>query len=202
MWAIGIKYFEQGKHYINIIAIILYLFTSTILFIDDEKESTSVTLYNLTLLAGTVKVYFNMNALDFMRDLSSSLQKIFYDCRWFAFMCAIFILSFANIFYVTNFYKQANCAESCPETAGCDKDGPVWYLWYTYDQFFGNWNWGSPPKEDILWPITFIFVVYVFIFPVVLVNLLVSLVTGSYEEHMENLLSDDNKRKIQLIIDV
>jgi hypothetical protein len=108
-----------------------------------------------------------------MRDLNSSLTTILQDIKAFVSMFTIFVMGFANVFYALNFY------------AG-NKDEPNvwWYFFYTYDMFYANWEWGSPVNEDILWPGNIIFIIFVILFPIIMFNLLIALVVGSYQRHM------------------
>lgn len=126
-----------------------------------------------------------------MRDLNSSLSTILFDIKAFVSMFTIFVMGFANVFYAMDFYQGNQ-----------DKSNVWWYFFYTYDMFYANWEWGSPPDEDLLWPGNIIFVIFVILFPIIMFNLLIALVVGSYQRHMENLLNDDNKRKMNMIIDV
>merc|ERR1711975_111172 len=121
-----------------------------------------------------------------MRDLNSALVSIILSIRGFVSMFVIFVVGFANVFYCLQFYYGVQA-----------KSGPVtiyWYLFYTYDMFHGNWEWGSPPNEEVLWTGNIIFLIFVVLFPIVMFNILIALVVGSFEEHNANLLSDDNKR--------
>jgi hypothetical protein len=118
-----------------------------------------------------------------MRDLNSSLTTILLDIKAFVSMFMIFVMGFANVFYALDFFN-GNRAES----------NVWWYFFYTYDMFYGNWNFGSPTNSDVLWPGNIIFIIFVILFPIIMFNLLIALVVGSYQRHMVIFLFLKNRK--------
>ena len=67
--------------------------------------------------------------------------------------------------------------------------------------FFGTWEYGSP-DDPALEPLMLIFVVFTILFPIIIFNLLIALITDSYTKAIKNNTSDDAKIKLEMILEV
>jgi hypothetical protein len=110
-------------------------------------DADAIMLFVISLIFGFVNFYLDLKGTDFLRLLSYALSKILKDNRYFIFLMGFFTLFGAHVFFVTNFYSQHDIyVES--------NRGYHYYLYWTYEYIFGNYDIGSPlnPKfEPYMW---------------------------------------------------
>jgi hypothetical protein len=133
-----------------------------------------------------------------MRNLTASVRKVIVDIKGFGVLFGLFLFTFANIYYVTNFYNQTQALEET-NAAGDTVTVPsrqnyAWYILYTFNIFFGNWDYASPEIADFFW-VNFLFFALTVLFTIMMFNVLIAMVEHSYESSLESMENDDNKRQ-------
>ena len=165
-------------HRNNIVKIIAYLclLMSSIWSIthdnSDNTEDLVITLYILSILSNFVVFYFDLRGIEFLRLLSFAITIILWSNRYFFAIMGAFILFGAQVFFVANFYAEHDILE--------DRDrGYHFYLYWTFEYIFGNYEYGSPVNEELEW-IRWYHFVFAFLFSFLLTNVLVALIQNSY----------------------
>ena len=121
-----------------------------------------------------------------MRKLTTSIRTVISDIRSFGVMFFYFLLAFTQMFYFTKFFVTAENGQEWH-----------WYLLYTFNAFFANWDYSTPTDTGLVWT-QFIFMFFTFLFPIIMFNVLISMVCSSYADCQDNLLNEDNK--VQLLL--
>lgn len=198
----GNTYWEDPLNYIDILAQVLTQVSSFYILLGSEEITTtaadgtvsttlddsSKNIYVLAQLFQTIKFYFNLKTVDFVRDLTNKIFDIIYAINAFLFVMVIFLLCFTNVFYVNYFIAP---------------DNKTWlqYLLQTYYILFGAFEDPSPyaPGEGWVWSVWSIFTI---IFTIVLFNLLIVLINGKYEKLVENNTRTNTREQLGLVIEV
>jgi hypothetical protein len=162
----------------NIVKIIAYLslLTSCIWSITHDNtnntEDTVITLYILSILSNFIVFYLDLRGIEFLRLLSFAITIILWSNRYFFAIMLAFILFGAQVFFVTDFYAEHEILN--------DRDrGYHFYLYWTYEYIFGNYEYGSPRNADLEY-IRWYHWVFAFLFSFLLTNVLVALIQNSY----------------------
>lgn len=201
-FATGNSYFRELQNYIDLPAFGFVALNSIYqLVIKDysttysESGSNNVQLisfFDLALMFAFLKFYRNLNYIDSMRELASKLSPIFEGILPFMIILIVWLIAYSMIFYVSKFYDS-------PDTVNFQ--GYAWYLLYTYDILFATWETGTPPNQELLW-INVLFLVFTILFPVVLFNLLVAIITDIYNDEVENYRAKNSKLKLENVLEI
>jgi hypothetical protein len=100
-----------------------------------------VSLFCISLAFGFVNFYLDLKGTDFLRLLSYALSKILKDNRYFLFLMALLTVFGAHVFWVTNFYSGHTIYNESYR-------GYQYYLYWTYEYIFGNYELPSPKNMD------------------------------------------------------
>ena len=145
----------------------------------------------MTVLAAFLKFYNNLTAIDIIRNLAAKLFTIMIDIKAFWFIVAVTLMCFSNIFYVGKVWSKSSSGNIRYDH----------YLLWTYDVFFGNWETINPEEEVLIW-LKAVFVLFTILFPILVMNILIALITDSYSNAQINEKCDDSRQKLDLIIEI
>jgi hypothetical protein len=133
-----------------------------------------------------------------MRNLTASVRKVIVDIKGFGVLFCLFLFTFANIYYVTSFFSEAQALEETNAAGDTvmlpNRQNYAWYILYTFNIFFGNWDYASPQIPDLFW-VNFLFFALTVLFTIMMFNVLIAMVEHSYESSLESMENDDNKRQ-------
>lgn len=194
--ATGMNYITSFGNIIDLVTFAL-IYTNSIhqlTVVGEEKYSVDhVSLYVCAFFLAFVKLYRGLNIIDFIRSLTSKLVTIIQEISNFLIIMVVCILCFSMIFYASKFYDG--------EDGQKDTRNYWLYILYTYDMMFGSWNTMSPADPNLEWIIVY-FLIYTILFPIVLFNLLVALITDAYNDTKLTERSDNTKCKLEYILEV
>lgn len=105
-----------------------------------------------------------------MRELTSKIYVIIFDIKSFFAILFIFVGAYANIFYVTRFYDDTH-----------KEHNYLWYVMYTFDMFFGNWEYATPTSNIYYW-VYIIWFSFALLFTIVMFNVLIAFVEKSFQK--------------------
>jgi hypothetical protein len=133
---------------------------------------TVIVLYILSILSNFIVFYLDLRGIEFLRLLSFAITIILWSNRYFFAIMGAFILFGAQVFFVTDFYAEHEILN--------ERDrGYHFYLYWTFEYIFGNYEYGSPGNVDLQW-IRWYHWVFAFLFSFLLTNVLVALIQNSY----------------------
>jgi hypothetical protein len=136
-----------------------------------------------------------------MRNLTASVRKVIVDIKGFGVLFSLFLFTFANVFYVTYFYSESQAIEvedDAGETITVpSRQNYAWYILYTFNMFFGNWDYATPVIPEFFW-VNFMFFALTVLFTIMMFNVLIAMVEHSYESSCDSQENDDNKRQLIL----
>lgn len=178
-------YFSSVLTYVDIVAIFLHILSAEFLYSTPKETTINTSVYAYTLLIVTQKLNFDLDVIDYMRKLTSSIRKVIIDMKSFLVIFFFALFSFAQMFYFTKFFTSEDNQEF------------HWYVLYTFNSFFANWDYSTPENDKLVWT-QLIFFVFSFQFPIIMFNILISMVSTSYADSEQNMLNDDNKRILHL----
>lgn len=101
----------------------------------------------------------------------------------------------AHVFHCTRFYNDHSVEGKSTRHFG-------WYLYWSYEYIFANYEYGSPKYEDISNLVQIFQFVYSFIFSFLLANVLVALIQNSYAKVVDEQDLWETRLKIALIEEV
>jgi hypothetical protein len=148
--------------------------THALLFIWHHEINTEViSIYVLSVCSSFAQFYIDLRVWGFLRLLSYAISKILNDNRYFFCIVGMFIVFGAHVFYMTKFYDGHEIAEGYDRNYG-------WYLYWTFEYLFGNYETWS--AKNLAFDYMNIFhVLFAFFFTFLLGNVLVALIQNSYK---------------------
>lgn len=197
--ATGISYLASYQNIIDFITFGL-IYANSIMQIrvgynpgSDYDNTFRISWYVTTLFFAVVKLYLNFNIISLIAKLSTKLFDIIGDI--FVFLCflAIWVVIFASLFYASRWNSSME-SDVESRTYG-------YYLLWTYDMQYAGWNRGEPVENALLWIYSF-WIIFTIVFPIILFNLIIALLTTSYENTKQKEDSGDSQRKLESILEV
>ena len=142
---------------------------------------------------GVWRLYLQLAVFSDIRKFSYKLLYVISDLKAFWVFMLIPLITFSIIFYVTDFW-------------GNDPyEGKVYmflgYFMMTYEAMLASWD--IPAMEDKpthIYSILLLFIGFTVLFTIILFNLLIAIVTNSYEDAIINEDSNDTKTVLSLNI--
>ena len=188
----GWSYLLDGSNYFDIFAYIFIIVSSVIQqFKGNQDQSTvKISMYCLSLFFGLLKIQNNFIMIDHVATMSQKIPMIQFEPKFLTFMIIIFLFVFAfcSIWYAAAFYND--------DTA--DLSNSYWYYWlWTYNMLFAGWNYASPTKDRLQWMYC-LFIIFTLIFPIVLFNWLIAILSDSNEDAKDLAPSQNTLRQLIL----
>jgi len=87
------------------------------------------------------------------------------------------------IFYITKFYDKKELYNSCdanPNISNCNTRTFYWYLAWTYEYAFGNWDIPSPKNDKYMYVYIFHLLLTYFV-TILMVNTLIAIAGNTYD---------------------
>lgn len=189
-------YIRNGSNFIDVLAILSYLLFGCLEYIGsfNQNEELNVAIYSVAIVSGFICLYNNLKVVSAFRKFSHALWKIMVDIKAFLVIFTLMIFVASNIFYVSKFYNQRDTYPD--DTEATYKD----YVLWSYDYIFGTWTIGTPKNRNLEW-IELFHVGYSFIFGVIMVNVLIAIVTNSFQVMIDKEKPLDTLLKVSLVID-
>ena len=94
------------------------------------------------------------------------------------------MFSYAMIFYITKFYDKKELYNSCdanPNISNCNTRTFYWYLAWTYEYAFGNWDETPSPKNDRYNYVYIFHLLLTYFVTILMVNTLIAIAGNTYD---------------------
>lgn len=185
-YAAGTKFWCSIRNIISVLSVLAYIVSCIVFLLPHSTlNEFAILIYTNALTFGTLKLYFDLNIINFMRQFSYKFFRILSDIKAFFQVIIIFLFGFNQIFYVSNFFDYIDADINYLE-----------YLLRTYGIFFSQWE--TPHLKNNSFT-GIVFILFTILFPIIIFNILIAMVGTSYQESMQNEMDNDGKIVLNLI---
>lgn len=161
-------------------------------------------VWSITVFVSTFKLCQDLRVMAEFRKLVKSMFTIIRDIFPSILMVMIFMSSFAMVLYICKFYNNHplynECSADNPDKSTCQTRNFIWYLMWTYEYAFANWENPSPIEAHFIYMYLY-HLLFTFIITIVMINTLIAIAGNTYAEVDDNFIRLDSIDKTDMIIE-
>jgi hypothetical protein len=128
----------EARDCFDLAAFVSTIVSSIWLICDPENDTAPVSVYVVAWIFAFGKFYCDLRNFEGFRTVSYAITIIFLDNANFFVLMGMFIVVFAEIFYITDFWNEHDIFPK-------DKSKSyIMYMYWSWEFVFGNYSYGSP----------------------------------------------------------
>jgi hypothetical protein len=135
----------EARDCFDLAAFVASIVSSIWLFADPHPDTGPVSVYIVAWIFAFGKFYCDLRNFEGFRTVSYAITIIFLDNANFFVLMGMFIVIFAEIFYITDFWNEHDIFPK-------DKTKSyIMYMYWSWEFVFGNYSYGTPKFSDLYW---------------------------------------------------